>query len=227
MKFKKKANKDIFKKVVVGLLVAVALIVGSVFKHQTNEIETLKHDLYIKQEVVAQERDYTESEVIAKSIEDKFNETGDLIVVEGKMSMKHKYVLDETIILGLKQNETLVATADCYYQFITPLNEAKVTVKNGAINIKIPDVQLNKDATHKIPNTMHVIQDESGSSLFSTKETAKMAAIRWSNTFDMRANERIEGLYKQQELRDEAVKQISQLIGNLLGKDSVINITVE
>ena len=222
----KKLNLDIIKKVIIGTLIGLMIIMACIFKFQGDKIDRLEHDLVIKQETHTQEFDYTETEAYAKTIEETFNETGDLIVMEGTVNIKHKYVLDEKGWLGVNQTETLTATANAYYEFITPLNEAKVEVKGTKITVTIKAPQLKEEATHRVANTMYVIEDETGSSLFSTKENARKAVRYWEDTFDQRANERIESLYKDEELKDEAIKQVEDLLKHLTG-NSKINIRVE
>ncbi len=222
----KKLNLDIIKKVIIGTLIGLMIIMACIFKYQGDKIDRLEHDLVIKQEEHTQEFDYTETEAYAKTIEEAFNETGDLIVMEGMVNIKHKYVLDEKGWLGVSQTETLVATANAYYEFTTPLNRATVEVKGTKITITIKAPELREEATHRVANTMYVIEDETGSSFFSTKENARKAVRYWEDTFDKRANERIRALYKEEELKEETIKQVEDLVKHLTG-NAKVNIRME
>lgn len=213
----KKINLDIIKKVIIGTLIGLMIIMACIFKYQGDKIDRLEHDLVIKQEAHTQEFDYTETEAYADTIEETFNETGELVVMKGEINIKHKYVLDEKGWLGISQTETLTATANAYYEFTTPLNKAKVETKGNKIIITLKAPQLKEEATHRIANSMYVIEDETGSSFFSTKENARKAVRYWEDTFDLRANERIEGLYKEDELNDQAIKQVKDLLAHLTG----------
>ena len=217
----KKLNLDIIKKVIIGTLIGLMIIMACMFKYQGDKIDRLEHDLVIKQEEHTQEFDYTETEAYAKTIEETFNETGDLIVMEGNISIKHKYVLDERGWLGISQTEKFTATADAYYEFTTPLNKATIETKGTKIIVTIRTPELKKGATHRIANTMHVIESETDSSFFSTKENARKAVRFWEDTFDKRANDRIEGLYKEEELNSKAIKQVEDLIKHLTGNTKV------
>ncbi len=217
----KKMNLDIIKKIVIGTVIGLMIIMACIFKYQGDKIDRLEHDLVIKQEEHTQEFDYTETEAYAKTVEESFNETGELIVMEGKVNIKHKYVLDEKGWLGVNQTETLTATADAYYEFTTPLNRADIEVKGTKIIVTIKAPELKKGATHRVANTMHVIEDETGSSFFSTKENTRKAVRYWEDTFDKRANERIEGLYKDDDLRKEAIKQVEELVKHLTGNNKI------
>ena len=217
----KKMNLDIIKKVMIGTLIGLMIIMACIFKYQSGKIDRLEHDLVIKQETHTQEFDYTETEAYAKTIEETFNETGDLIVMEGKVSIKHKYVLDEKGWLGISQTETLTATADAYYEFTTPLNRADIEVKGTKIIVTIKAPSLKKEATHRIANTMHVIEDETDSSFFSTKENARKAVRYWEDTYMKRANDRIADLYGKDDLNKEAIKQVEELVKHLTGNNKI------
>ncbi len=217
----KKLSLDVIKKVIIGTVIGLMIIMACIFKYQGDKIDRLEHDLVIKQEEYTQEFDYTETEAYAKTIEETFNETGDLIVMEGMVNIKHKYVLDQKGWLGINQTETLTATANAYYEFTTPLNRADIEVKGSKIIVTIKAPELKDEATHRVANTMHVIEDETGSSLFSTKENARKAVRYWEDTFDKRANERIEGLYKKDDLNKEAIKQVEDLVKHLTGNSKV------
>lgn len=219
-------KNDMLKKVIIGTTIGLIMIMSCLFKFQSNKIKTLEHDLTIKQEVAEQQFDYTETEVV-KEIEKTLHTESDLIIQDGKVNIKHKYVLDDTTILGIHQTETLVATADCYYEYILPLQNAEITVSNRTINIIIPEVKLNQDATHRISNTMHVIEDETDSSFFSTKAKAQKAARYWEDTFDKRANERIASMYDVTTMRDESVKQVTELVEHLIPESCSVNIKVK
>ena len=43
----------------------------------------------------------------------------------------------------------------------------------------------------------------------------------WEDTFDLKANERIEGLYKEEELNDQAIKQVKDLLTHLTGNPKI------
>ena len=217
----KKLNLDIIKKVIIGTLIGLMIIMACMFKYQNEKIDRLEHDLVIKQEVHTQEFDYTETEAYADTIEETFNETGELVVMKGEINIKHKYVLDEKGWLGISQTETLVATATAYYEFATPLNEAKVETRGNKIIVTLKAPQLKEDATHRIANTMHVIEDETDSSFFSTKENARKVVRYWEDTFDKRANERIADLYREEELNKQAIKQVKDLLIHLTGNPKI------
>ena len=217
----KKINLDIIKKVIIGTLIGLMIIMACMFKYQGDKIDKLEHDLVIKQEAHTQEFDYTETEAYADTIEETFNETGELVVMKGEINIKHKYVLDEKGWLGISQTETLVATANAYYEFTTPLNKAKVETKGNKIIVTLKAPQLKEEATHRISNSMYVIEDETDSSFFSTKENARKVVRYWEDTFDSKANERIEGLYKEDELNDQAIKQVKDLLTHLTGNPKI------
>lgn len=215
-KTKMKINKN--KKIIIfGIGV---ILLSTTFIYQRSEIKKLKHDLVIKEESHAQEFDYTETKANAKSIQEIFNKEGELIVMEGDIDINHKYVLDEEGFMGIDQTEILSATAKAYYQFTTKLNEAKVETNKDKIIVTVKKPTLNKEATHRINNTMYI--DESKSSLFSTKENSKKVMQFWEDTFTPRANEKIEKLYNDKDLEDEVVRQITEMIFHLVGNDQII-----
>lgn len=223
----KKINMDMLKKVIIGTVAGLVIIAACLLSYQSKKIDNLEHDLFIKQEATEQEFDYTETEALAKTIEETLNYEGKFLVFAGSVNIKHKYILNDQTILGIKQTETLSATANCYYEYTVALNQAKVTAKGKTINIELPKVILNEEATHRIPNTMHIIEDETDSSFFSTKAKAQKAARYWEDTFDKRANERIVSLYEEQELQDMAIVQVKHMIETLLTKDVKININIK
>ena len=57
----KKLNLDIIKKVIIGTIIGLMIIMACIFKYQGDKIDRLEHDLVIKQETHTQEFDYTET----------------------------------------------------------------------------------------------------------------------------------------------------------------------
>lgn len=222
----KKLEWDVIKKVIIGSIVGIVIIMSCLFIRQRQVIKDLEHDLTIKQETHIQEFDYTETEAYAKTIKETLAEQGELVVLRGEINIKHKYVLDEEGFLGINQTEKFTATANAYYQFTTDLNSATVQADGKKIVVTLKAPKLDKEATHRKANTMYVIQDETSSSLFSGRENSKKVVRFWEDTFDQRANERIEGIYDSKSLEDETVRLVSNLLKHLM-KDMKIEVKME
>lgn len=222
----KKLEWDVIKKVIIGSVVGIVIIMSCLFIRQRQVIKNLEHDLTIKQETHIQEFDYTETEAYAKTIKETLVEEGEMIVLKGEINIKHKYVLDEEGFLGINQTEKFTATANAYYQFTTDLNNATVQVKGKKIVVTLKAPKLDKEATHRKANTMYVMQDETSSSFFSSRENSKKVVRFWEDTFDQRANERIENIYDSKDLEEETVKLVSNLLKHL-AKDVKIEVKME
>ena len=222
----KKLEWDVIKKVIIGSIVGIVIIMSCLFIHQRQEIKRLEHDLVIKQETHTQEFDYTETEAYAKTIKETLVEEGEMIVLKGELNIKHKYVLDEEGFLGINQTEKFTATANAYYQFTTDLNNATVQVEGKKIVVTLKAPKLDKEATHRKANTMYVMQDETSSSFFSSRENSRKVVRFWEDTFDQRANDRIESIYDSKDLEDETVKLVSNLLKHL-AKDVKIEVRME
>lgn len=222
----KRLEWDVIKKVIIGSVVGIVIIMSCLFIRQRQVIKNLEHDLTIKQETHIQEFDYTETEAYAKTIKETLVEEGEMIVLKGEINIKHKYVLDEEGFLGINQTEKFTATANAYYQFTTDLNNATVQVEGKKIVVTLKAPKLDKEATHRKANTMYVMQDETSSSFFSSRENSRRVVRFWEDTFDQRANERIESIYDSEDLKDETVKLVSNLLKHL-AKDVKIEVKME
>lgn len=223
----KKLEWDVIKKVIIGSVVGIVIIMSCLFIRQRQEIKSLEHDLTIKQETHTQEFDYTETEAYAKTIKETLVEEGELIVLRGEINIKHKYVLDEEGFLGINQTEKFTATCNAYYQFTTDLGKSKVRVEKNKIIIEVGTPKLDKEATHRKANTMYVMQDETSSSFFSSKKNARDVVRYWEDTFMERANERIEGIYETNSLKKETEKIVLGLVKHLTSDNFKIEVEVK
>ena len=212
------------KKIIITTMAGLLIIASCIFTYQAKKIDNLENQLTLKLENDQQESNYSQTHLLADSIKETLNKEGSFKVLDGTVSISHTYMLEEQVILGLKKYETIAATANCYYQYTLPLNEAEVTIEGNKINVVLPDVTLDKDATHRVANTFILNEEKSSSSILSNKYTAAKAMRYWEDTFDKRANEHIEDLYKQNDLQKVAEKQVEELLDNFIGEDTKINL---
>lgn len=212
------------KKIIITTLAGLLIIASCIFTYQAKKIENLENQLTLKLENDQQESNYSQTYLLANSIKETLNKKGDFKVLNGTVSISHTYMLEEQAILGFKKYETISGTANCYYQYTLPLNEAEVRVEDNDINVILPDVTLDKEATHRIANTFILNEEKSSSSFLSNKYTARKAMRYWEDTYDKRANEHLEDLYNQNVLQKEAEEQVKELLGNFIGEDTNINI---
>lgn len=222
--FKNRIDKSILKKVLIGL--SVGLILIGIFTYQYRKINKLEYDLNIKKQVEERATDYTETQMDKNTIEEKFNELQTYKVFDGKINFKHVYNYDAEGILGIHRKCKLTATSDVYYQAEVSLAEAEIEETEDKITITLENPFIDEDTVHRIKNTMHIIEDETNTSLLSNKEDVRKTSQYWEESLDETAYKSISDYYKldgnMDYIKSKAKKEVKKLVGKFTDKKVVV-----
>ena len=221
----KRINKNVLKKVVAGLLIALSTM--SLIIYQNTQVKNLKQQLQLKQTIDEMNSNYTETRLDATSIKEKFNEIKDYKCFKSTINIKHKYIYTEESILGMHKKATLVGTATIWYEYTTALENAEITETQNTITILIPRATLNKETVHIVPNTFYFMKDESSHNVLSQFEVGRKVQHHWNDTCVKRAYEEIKDYYKDDMDRIDAytVKAVKDLAKTFTSKN--VNVKVK
>lgn len=224
MKFKFYASKK-----VIAILLATILSMGG-FINQYNKIKHLEGELYKQQNVVDQRYNYTETTIDIKSVQNDINKIYEYTIMDGTVNIKHTYVYQRDGVLGISHTNTLVGTADLYYELTTNLKDAKILkVNNNEIVIEVNYPTVDEKSTHRVHNTFVRMDDESSKSLLSNKEDSEKATRHWEDTFDVKGYSMIKDAYetgyKEKYLTNVTIEQIQSLFKEL-GYNQYVNVKI-
>ena len=214
------------RKIVIGLLIGVSVLLTSIFIGQHNKINELKKEVYIQTQMTEQRQNYTETEIDTSSIEERFNNEKKYEILNGTINIKHSYHRERDSILGLKSYYKLTGTADFYYSYIVNLSSYKIIeASKNKIKISIDKPELDELSCHRVPNTFYRLNDECSTNILSNKDDAETTARQWSNTFDKKGIEYIKEYYelknKKTFLESKTKSEIIELLRTLGYKQNI------
>lgn len=214
------------RKIVIGLLIGVSVLLTSIFIGQHNKINELKKEVYVQTQMTEQRQNYTETEIDTSSIEEKFNNEKKYEILNGTINIKHSYHYERDSILGLKSRYQLTGTADFYYSYIVNLSSYKIIeASDNKIKISIDKPELDEASCHKVPNTFYRLDSECSTNILSNKDDAETTTRQWSNTFDKKGIEYIKEYYesknKKSFLESKTKSEIIELLRTLGYKQNI------
>lgn len=206
----------------IGIIMAIMLAFGS-FGFQWHKINTLKEELYTKQQIELRERktESIETKMYKDTVEEKFNELKSYKVVDGKINFKHKYNYEDDYALGLKKRISIGGFCDVYYQYDVDLSTAEIHETEKKIVIKLDKPTLNVDSLHAVKNSYKQIRSETTYNLFANKEDSRTAMQYYYESLEDRAIEEIGELYeveKQNHLEYNTKKEVKNLVKTFVDK---------
>lgn len=206
----------------IGIIMAIMLAFGS-FGFQWHKINTLKEELYTKQQIELRERktESIETKMYKDTVEEKFNELKSYKVVDGKINFKHKYNYEDDYALGLKKRISIGGFCDVYYQYDVDLSTAEIHETEKKITIKLDKPTLNVDSLHAVKNSYKQIRSETTYNLFANKEDSRTAMQYYYESLEDRAIEEIGELYeveKQNHLEYNTKKEVKNLVKTFVDK---------
>ena len=77
------------RKIVIGLLIGVSVLLTSIFIGQRNKINELKKEVYVQTQMTEERQNYTETEIDTSSIEERFNNEKKYEILNGTINIKH------------------------------------------------------------------------------------------------------------------------------------------
>ena len=208
------------RKIVIGLLIGVSVLLTSIFIGQHNKINELKKEVYIQTQMTEQRQNYTETEINTSSIEERFNNEKKYEILNGTINIKHSYHYERDSILGMKSRYQLTGTADFYYSYVVNLSSYKIIeASNNKLKISMDKPILDKPACHRVPNTFYRIDDECTANILSNKDDAETTTRQWSDTFDIKGIENVKEYYdfkdKAKLLESKTKTAITELLREL------------
>lgn len=219
-------NKKVLKKVIASLLISLTLLGVFTMFIQSDKISELEHDLYVKEQIVERQSDYTESTMYSKSIETKFNELQEYKIFDSTINFKHSYNFDEEFILGLHKKSKLTATCDVYYECDVRLSQADISENDNEIKIVLPTPFVKEESVHRVKDTMYVIEDETDSNLLCGNNSGMKVQKFWEDSIDSKAYNDIKDYYeiddKVEYLKANAEKEVKSLVKTLNNNDKKV-----
>ena len=208
------------RKIVIGLLVGVSVLLTSIFIGQHNKINELKKEVYVQTQMTEERQNYTETEIDTSSIEERFNNEKKYEILNGTINIKHSYHRERDSILGLKSYYKLTGTADFYYSYIVNLSSYKIIeASKNKIKISIDKPELDELSCHRVPNTFYRLNDECSTNILSNKDDAETTARQWEDTFDIKGIENVKEYYnfkdKTKLLESKTKTAITELLREL------------
>ena len=206
----------------IAVVMAILLTFGCLGL-QWHKINTLKEELFTKQQIELRERktESIETKMYKNTIEEKFNELKSYKVVDGRINFKHKYNYEDDYALGLKKRVTIGGFCDVYFQYDVDLSKAEIQETDKKIVIKIDRPTLNEDSLHSVKNSYQQIKSETTYNLFANKEDSRTAMQFYYESLEDRAIKEIGELYeeeKENHLEYNAKKEVKNLVKTFVDK---------
>ena len=206
----------------IAVVMAILLTFGCLGL-QWHTINTLKEELFTKQQIELRERktESIETKMYKNTIEEKFNELKSYKVVDGRINFKHKYNYEDDYALGLKKRVTIGGFCDVYFQYDVDLSKAEIQETDKKIVIKIDRPTLNEDSLHAVKNSYQQIKSETTYNLFANKEDSRTAMQFYYESLEDRAIKEIGELYeeeKENHLEYNAKKEVKNLVKTFVDK---------
>ena len=184
------------RKIVIGILLGVSILLTSIFIGQHNKINNLKRDLYIQTQATEQRQNYTETTIDTSTIKEKFNNEKKYEILNSTINIKHSYHYERDSILGLKSRYQLTGTADFYYSYVVNLSSYEIIEANkDKLKISVDKPRLDKESCHRVNNTFYRLDDECTANIMSNKNDAETTTRQWEDTFDKKGLENVEEYY--------------------------------
>lgn len=215
-----KSNGEFMFKVIIATTLGVLILVSSfIMSYQKHQIDQLKTDLYLKEQVETRKSDKTISIVNMKTIQEKMNELQNYSVLKNsKVSMTHTYIYEKPSILGLTKRVTLKGTANLVYNYDISLANAEITQDAyGTITIKIDSPALDIESVHYDRDTL--IWQENNYNLLCNEDDGQQATKYFLESFVEQGTVKIQDMYNDKHMREQldrvAVLEVQELIEGL------------
>ena len=109
------------------------------------------------------------------------------------MSINLKDMFKDGTFFGADEEIKIVGKANCYYEYLINLGEAKIETKGDKVVVHVPRAFLNEDTIKRCSKT-ELIEEESSQNFGSTmalKDSMKEAMTSWEDTFESEAYNKI------------------------------------
>lgn len=145
----------------------------------------------------------SETKLDLNKMTENINNLGLYKIYDGEVPVKHIYVANyehklkdmfkDGTFFGADEEITIVGKANCYYEYLINLGEAKIETKGDKVVIYVPRAFLNEDTIKRCSKT-ELIEEESSQnfgSMMAVKDSMKEAMTSWEDTFESEAYNKI------------------------------------
>lgn len=145
----------------------------------------------------------SETKLDLNKMTENINNLGLYKIYDGEVPVKHTYVANyehklkdmfkDGTFFGADEEIKIVGKANCYYEYLINLGEAKIETKGDKIVVYVPRAFLNEDTIKRCSKT-ELIEEESSQNFGSTmalKDSMKEAMTSWEDTFESEAYNKI------------------------------------
>ena len=181
--------------------------------------------LVVSNPIKTSPKDTSDTVVIANTIAEELNTKKNYPILKGTVELRHTYTnAKENTFLFFDSEQTVVATAKARYTYEVALSEAEVYSVGNIIKVEIPSPKLDKSSVHRVADTFKLIEDKSK---LPTTNLARETMVKWEDSFDTSAVERIELLHNKEELNNKAMYEVGSLIEALQIEDNYVEIIIK
>ena len=145
----------------------------------------------------------SETKLDLNKMTENINNLGLYKVYDGEVPVKHTYVANyehklkdmfkDRTFFGADEEIKIVGKANCYYEYLINLGEAKIETKGDKVVVHVPRAFLNEDTIKRCSKT-ELLEEESSQNFGSTmalKDSMKEAMTSWEDTFEYEAYNKI------------------------------------
>lgn len=145
----------------------------------------------------------SETKLDLNKMTENINNLGLYKIYDGEVPVKHTYVANyehklkdmfkDGTFFGADEEIKIVGKANCYYEYLINLGEAKIETKGDKVVVYVPRAFLHEDTIKRCSKT-ELIEEESSQNFGSTmalKDSMKEAMTSWEDTFESEAYNKI------------------------------------
>lgn len=174
---------------VIPAIIAAGLVIG---ENQNRKTEIDPKTGYV-----------SETKLDLNKMTENINNLGLYKIYDGEVPVKHTYIANyehklkdmfkDGTFFGADEEIKIVGKANCYYEYLINLGEAKIETKGDKVVVYVPRAFLNEDTIKRCSKT-ELIEEESSQNFGSTmalKDSMKEAMTSWEDTFESEAYNKI------------------------------------
>lgn len=209
-------NKDKAKIILAGTAGTLVISSAVIFNVQEKKIDSLKQELYLKQQNEQRATDFYESTLNIKTIQSEFNTMREYSVQKNcKINMNHRYNYSSDGMLGLKHKIMLAGSGQLKYDINVRFDTAIISSSDGKnIKIQIDKPYVDEDSIKLIENTL--VMKEQDYNIWSNKYDGSQAQKFFMDSFVESGRNNILDLYKTREkqnyINKVAIAEVQALI---------------
>ena len=226
-------RNNAYMKILIGSVLGTLIIISSMltFNYQSNKINELKEELYLKQQNEQRASDHYESVLNVKTIEDKLNSLHEYDVLKDcVIDMDHTYHYKADGRMGIRKQAQMRGHGRLQYSVCVNLSSAIITSNNNGkditVQIDAPNVDLN---SIKLQQNTLVIKDADYSFFCNKNDGAELQKL-FIDSFVDGGVKKITDLYTQKDKQNHidriAKAEIHSLIREL-NLNGNVNIHIE